>query len=62
MESSSRSASASLDEEETDELGVDWFPLIPAESPALGFLGFSSMEESTSDDEQDMSKALERVL
>lgn len=59
-------ASASLDDEEIEELGVDWFPLTPTEeSPALGslFLGFSSMEEEiTSDDEQDKSKTLERVL
>ena len=58
-------ASASLDDEDTDELGVDcWFPLTPTESPpALGFLGFSTiLEEITSEDEQDMSKALERVL
>lgn len=59
-------ASASLDDEETEELGVEWFTLTPTEdSPALGslFLGFSSMEEEiTSEDEQDKSKALERVL
>lgn len=59
VESSSATGSASLDEQETEELGVG----MPTESPTLGFLEFSSMEEEiTSGDEQDKSKALERVL
>lgn len=54
---------ASLDEDDSEDFGVSLIPTSDDKSPALDFFVLlSSMEEITSDEEQDKSKAFDRVL